>query len=409
MITESKIGVKCLVGDGAHASIQRTEFGIPYLSSKNFQKTGIDLSLLSFISNEDYEKYFKDSSKALTKPRPNDLILSIIGSSIGDTYIFKETDKFGISSSVAIIRPNDEIEAQFLYYYLKTNAVQYYIEAIKSGSAQGFISLEMIRSIPLNFPKRDRQKIIASILSNYDELIETNNQRIKLLEETAKEIYKEWFVRMRFPGYKGVKFVKGIPEGWEVKKLGDSFEILGGGTPSTVKDEYWDGNINWFTPTDITGSKGMFLIASSHKISEKGLKESSAKIFPAYSIMLTSRATIGAIGINTCPGCTNQGFITCLPNEILPYTFIYFWAYFNKEIFESLATGSTFLEITKGVFKKINILIPEEKVVSKFHSIVNPIFNQIENLQQQNDQLRQIRDRLLPRLISGKLEVKDLA
>lgn len=257
------------------------------------------------------------------------------------------------------------------------------------------------------------QQRIASILSAYDDLIEVNNQRIKLLEETARELYKEWFVRMRFPatagrpGYKKAKFVKGVPEGWEVKRIAEVFNIVGGGTPSTEKPEYWNGNVNWFTPTDITGTSGIFLSRSSSKISEKGLKESSAKLFPAYSIMMTSRATIGAVGINTTPSCTNQGFITCLPNENIPYTFLYFWILLNKEVFEMLGTGSTFLEITKGTFRKIKMLLPKLEILNHFYRMSEPMFKQIEILQQQNTQLRQIRDRLLPRLISGKLVVKE--
>ncbi|MFS2188918.1 restriction endonuclease subunit S, partial [Mucilaginibacter sp. Mucisp84] len=153
-------------------------------------------------------------------------------------------------------------------------------------------------------------------------------------------------------------------------------------------------------------SNGIFLERSKSTISEKGLKGSSAKLFPPYSIMMTSRATIGAVGINSSAGCTNQGFITCLPNDRIPYTFLYHWIVSNKETFELLASGSTFLEITKGTFKKINILLPKKDILNRFHIIVNPIFKQIENLLQKNTQLNEIRDRLLPRLISGKLKLK---
>ncbi|MFS2190341.1 restriction endonuclease subunit S, partial [Mucilaginibacter sp. Mucisp84] len=276
MQSQEKLGNKCLVGDGAHISIKRVTEGIPYLSSKNFKQEGIDLTSVNYISEFDYQKYFKASSKALTKPMPGDLILSIIGS-IGAPYLVTENDKFGISSSVAIIRPDEEVDSHFLYYYLKTDAVQNYVDAIKGGSAQGFLSLEMIRSIPLNYPDKTAQESIASILRFYDNLIEVNNQRIQSLEKTARELYKEWFVRMRFPGYKSTKFEKGIPDGWEIKKVSQAFDVVGGGTPSTDKEEYWNGTVNWFTPTDITSSNGIFLERSKSTISEKGLKGSSAK------------------------------------------------------------------------------------------------------------------------------------
>ncbi|MBK9640482.1 MAG: restriction endonuclease subunit S [Saprospiraceae bacterium] len=297
------------------------------------------------------------------------------------------------------------INKEFLYYFLI-----YYSEGFhnfSSGAAIQNINTDILRKTIIALPPISVQETIVSIISAYDDLIEVNNQRIRLLEETARELYKEWFVRMRFPGYKKAKFVKGVPEGWEVKGLQKFFDVLGGGTPSTEKPEYWSGNVNWFTPTDITGASGIFLSESSNKISEKGLKESSAKLFPAYSIMMTSRATIGAVGINTTPGCTNQGFITCLPNKSIPYTFLYFWILLNKEVFEMLGTGSTFLEITKGTFRKIKMLLPKLDMLNQFHKMSVPMFQQIEIFQEQNTQLRQIRDRLLPRLISGKLEVKN--
>ncbi|MBK7304991.1 MAG: restriction endonuclease subunit S [Saprospiraceae bacterium] len=297
------------------------------------------------------------------------------------------------------------INKEFLYYFLI-----YYSEGFhnfSSGAAIQNINTDILRKTIIALPPISVQETIVSIISAYDDLIEVNNQRIKLLEETARELYKEWFVRMRFPGYKKAKFVKGVPEGWEVKRIAEVFDVLGGGTPSTEKPEYWSGNVNWFTPTDITGASGIFLSESSNKISEKGLKESSAKLFPAYSIMMTSRATIGAVGINTTPGCTNQGFITCLPNKSIPYTFLYFWILLNKEVFEMLGTGSTFLEITNGSFMKIKMLLPKLDMLNQFHKMSVPMFQQIEIFQEQNTQLRQIRDRLLPRLISGKLEVKN--
>jgi type I restriction enzyme S subunit len=315
------------------------------------------------------------------------------------TVRFSKTPFYPIDTVFFVDEVKGENDLKFFYYFLQSIGLSNF----DSDAAVPGLNRNLVHKLKAIIPEPKTQQRIASILSAYDDLIEVNNQRIKLLEETARELYKEWFVRMRFPGYKKAKFVKGVPEGWEVKRVADVFDILGGGTPSTEKPEYWSGNVNWFTPTDITGVRGIFLSESSSKISEKGLKESSAKLFPSYSIMMTSRATIGAVGINTTPGCTNQGFITCLPNKNMPYTFIYFWILLNKEVFEMLGTGSTFLEITKGTFRKIKMLSPKLEMLNRFHKMSEPMFQQIEILQQQNIQLRQIRDRLLPRLVSGKL------
>ena len=183
----------------------------------------------------------------------------------------------------------------------------------------------------------------------------------------------------------------------------------GGGTPSKDESRYWtDGNINWYTPSDITASKGNFIFESGIKCTQEGLSSSSAKLFPAYSIMMTSRATIGALGINTTPACTNQGFITCIPNERYPLAFLYHWLKLSKSYFEMLATGSTFAELSKSTFKKMEILTPCENLASQFSSKVKPMFNTVEILLRENSILQQTRDRLLTRLISGKLSVEDL-
>ena len=238
--------------------------------------------------------------------------------------------------------------------------------------------------------------------------IDNNMRRIVLLERLAGEIYREWFVRFRFPGHEKIRIVKGVPEGWELIKLEKAFEFTGGGTPSKNLDRYWnEGNINWFTPSDITGADGIFLEKSGEQCTEEGYNNSSAKMFPAYSVMLTSRATIGAIGINLTPACTNQGFITCIPNARYPLPFLYHWIKLAKPHFELLAGGATFAELTKGTFKRIEILTPPAPIATEFALIEKPFFEAIENYLRANVGLVRARDRLLSRLISGKLSVEN--
>jgi len=225
----------------------------------------------------------------------------------------------------------------------------------------------------------------------------------------AEELYREWFVRMRFPGHQNTRFVKGVPEGWEMQRVEKAFEFTGGGTPSKSNSSYWnDGTVNWFTPSDITGSKGIFLSDSEDKCSEEGLARSSARLFPEYSVMMTSRATIGAIGINTTPACTNQGFISCIPNKRFTLPYLYQWLKLAKPYFEQLCGGATFPELTKGTFKKLEILSPTEDVIEQFTELSNSLLKSIETTLEQNKNLTKTRDLLLPRLISGKLSVEDL-
>ena len=197
-----------------------------------------------------------------------------------------------------------------------------------------------------------------------------------------------------------------IPEGWEIRTVEETFQFLGGGTPSKKNPSYWiNGKINWFTPSDLTKISSVFITDSSGKITDEGLSNSSAKLFPAYSVMMTSRATLGVISVNTVPASTNQGFIVCIPNENYPLWLLYFWLKQNEEQFSRLATGATFKEITKGVFRAISLIVPVKETVAEFQQAVDLVMRQVLNLQLQNENLRHTRDLLLPKLVTGEIQV----
>ena len=226
-------------------------------------------------------------------------------------------------------------------------------------------------------------------------------------------LYREWFVHFRYPGHEGVELVDSdlgpIPEGWEVSRVCDVTETVGGGTPSKAVEAYWtEGDLQWFTPTDLTRARSAFVFDSGLRINELGLKKSSAKLFPAGSVMMTSRATIGAISISTTEATTNQGFITCVPSERLPSSYIYFWLQTNVDLFQSLAGGATFKELRKSTFRKLPILIPPRQEIDRFEEQAGAAMALIKNLLRQNQVLIKARDLLLPRLVSGELDVSDL-
>jgi type I restriction enzyme S subunit len=288
--------------------------------------------------------------------------------------------------------------------------------AYSGGAATPIVNKSSFSAIRLKIPPPHIQKKIGFILSAYDDLIENNKRRIAILEKMAEEIYREWFVRMRFSSYAKATEDKpaesspaGLPLGWSYVPIGEAVKFTGGGTPSTTTPDFWtDGDVNWFTPTDITGAEGVFLDESSDKCTELGVRHSSATMFPAYSLMMTSRATIGAIAINTKPACTNQGFITCIPNAQYSLPYLYHWLKLNKSYFEQISSGSTFLELIKSRFKKIPILTAPPSVMTRYTELSQPILNQVEKLLSTNAVLKKTRDLLLPRLISGKLSVEDL-
>ena len=289
-----------------------------------------------------------------------------------------------------------------------------YVVPITTGVNVPHISGKQILDYKFALPPLPVQQRIAGILSAYDELIENSQRRIRILEAMARALYREWFVHFRFPGHEHHPRVASplgeIPQGWEVKTVADAFVISGGGTPSRKEDEFWEGGtIQWYSPSDLTGAGTMFMDDSNDHITERGLAQSSARMFPARSVMLTSRATIGAIAINTHPACTNQGFITCLPNDHVPLFFLFHWLTENVPTFQRMASGATFKEISRGVFKTIEFLEPPDDLVGRFEAIAAPMAEQVLSLQRQIQNLRRTRDLLLPRLLSGQvaLDIED--
>jgi type I restriction enzyme S subunit len=266
---------------------------------------------------------------------------------------------------------------------------------------------------PLRLPSLSTQRKISAILSTYDDLIENNQRRIKILEEMAQSLYREWFVKFRFPGHEKVRMVDSalgrIPKGWHARPIGEIVQTMGGGTPSTKSPEFWqDGDVIWFTPSDLTASGTMFISDSAKKVTRLGLERSSARLFPAYSVMMTSRATIGVTSINTKEACTNQGFIICIPNERISMFQILFWIAENKERIVGVASGATYKEINRSEFREFPILVPPPVVNRQFVNLMSPLCGQVEILQAKNINLRLTRDLLLPKLISGELDISEL-
>ncbi|MFC2019308.1 restriction endonuclease subunit S [Chloroflexota bacterium] len=329
-------------------------------------------------------------------------------------YKSPNKDAFG-STEFIVFREKPGVSYQpYIYYLALTDIIRKPAEKSMFGaSGRQRADLSLIKNIEVPDISLPTQRKIAAILSAYDDLIENNLRRIKILEEMAQSIYNEWFVKFRFPGHEKVSMVVSplgrMPSEWEIKPIGNAVQILGGGTPSTKNPEYWDsGNIVWFTPSDLTSTAQMFISDSVKKITIEGLQESSAKLFPAYSVMMTSRATIGVVAINTIGACTNQGFIICIPNEEVPASILYYWILNSKERIVNLASGATFKEISRGEFREFPIIIANHDIVILFDQAMTPIFKEIECLLLQNRNLRYTCDLLLPKLVSGEIDVSNL-
>ena len=386
--------------DGDHQSMPVTDNGIPFVIISDIKDNRIDFSNTRFVPNSYYESL--DNKR---KPEKGDVLYSVKGS-FGIPVFVTSNRPFTFQRDIAILKCNEKIDSQFLYYVLKSDYYYRIANSLAIGSAQRAITLKTLKNIEIPCPGLNIQRKVASILSAYDSLIETNQRQIKLLEEAAQRLYKEWFVDLRYPGHENVPVVDGVPEGWVRKTMADICQAIGGGTPSTAKKEYYEsGTIRWVTPTDLTKSGSWILLDTEKKITKDGLDNCSAKMLPPYTILMTSRASIGYIAICKHEVCTNQGFISCVPFDEKVRYYLMLNLLNRVDELKSKATGSTFLEIAKRTFRELEIITPSEETIISFNKVVIPLIRKMELIRQQNESLSIARDRLLPKLMSGEIAV----
>ena len=361
------------------------------------------------ISDKDFRKY---------KLEKGDICIARTGNSTGATAFIKD-DIEAVFASYLIRYQLDtqRVVPDFIGFLLRGSYWQKFVQSIKGGSAQAGANAKSFASFPILLPPLPEQKKIAAVLSCLDRKIENLRKQNETLEAIAQTLFKHWFIDFEFPNADGKPYKSSggamepselgdIPAGWRVGTLGDEVETLGGSTPSTKEPDYWvDGDIDWYSPTDLTKSNTLFSLGSDKHITKLGLEKSSARLFPAYSILLTSRATIGEITINTKPACTNQGFITILPNEKFSVYFLHGWLLTQINLIKQLASGSTFPELSKSTFRKFLFLIPAPRQLENYDQAINPLFQKTENNTRQIQILTQTRDVLLPKLMSGKLRI----
>ena len=383
----------------------KTDSGVRLVTAKVVKGGQIHDERAEYIAAEFYDEWMRRGL-----PQKLDVLLTT-EAPLGEVAILRDDVRIALAQRIILLRAKAGVlDPFYLFYVLQSEFGQGELRARSSGTTVLGIKQSELRKVRIPVCPLPTQRRIGGILSAYDELIENSQRRIKILETMMRSLYREWFVHFRFPGHESVPRVHSpmgeIPEGWEVKAVADAFEISGGGTPSRKEESFWTGGtIQWYTPSDLTGAGMMFMDDSSDHITDLGLAQSSTRVFAARSVMMTSRATIGAIAINTQPACTNQGFIICIPNEHVPLYFLYHWLKENVPMFTRMASGATFKEINRGVFKTIEFLQPTKELTDKFEVIAAPVAEQILALQRQTLNLRRTRDLLLPPLISGQVEL----
>ena len=370
----------------------------PYLANLNVRWGRFDLDDLREMRFEEHEieKYGL---------RDGDIVMCE-GGEPGRCALWKEQlPSMTLQKALHRIRPYACMSNQFLYYNLFYRGRAGRFAPLFTGATIKHLPRQQLAKVEVDVPPMAVQERIVDILSAYDDLIENNRRRIALLEQAARELYREWFVRLRFPGHESTRIVDGLPEGWERKKIADVCLTTGGGTPSTKRAEYWDGDITWVVPTDVTNNDCLVLLDSVRKITEEGLRESSAKMVPAETILMTSRASVGFFAMMDREACTNQGFINVAPHDEEIRLYVLFNLINRVPEIRSNAQGATYPEISKGRFREMDVVIPKRAVATEFSRTASEVIDQLRCLKRSTSALTQARDIHLPRLMSREVAV----
>lgn len=325
---------------------------------------------------------------------------------LGSSLWVPESNRFLHNQRLGRIVDIDErrLDRRFLYYLFNTRGVRQQISGSATGTKVRHTAPERIGRVEVSLPPVTAQRRIATVLTAYDDLLENNSRRMELLEKAIRLLYREWFVYLRFPGHEHTRNIGPLPPGWERKAIGQVADCIGGGTPSTGIPSYWeDGTITWVTPTDVTRNKHFVLLDAEKKITELGLNNSSAKLVPPHAILMTSRASVGFFAVMGREVCTNQGFISIAPHDPSLSTYLLFQLSERVEEIRSMGSGSTYPEVSRGKFRGFEVVVPPQRLLQEFDDQASPCLKQIRLLKQQNQKLRNARDLLLPRLMTGEI------
>lgn len=327
------------------------------------------------------------------------VVVSRSGASAGYVSFWNEpifvTDGF-------LIEPKESISIDFLYYLMKSKEKQFL--GLQGGSAIPHVTPKTIGGVDILLPPVDEQHRIADILSTYDNLIENNQKQIKLLEEAAQRLYKEWFVNLHFPGYEDTEIVDGIPEGWTERCVSNFGEVITGKTPSTAKTEYYGGDIPFVTIPDMHGK--VFPLRTEKTLTKTGADIQKGKYLPKNTVIVSCIATVGLVNIATEICQTNQQINSVILTEEKDLYFFYESMKRIRALLDGVGSnGATMTNVNKTKFSNIKVLYPTEELVSNYYDFCLPIFNKILNLSVIMQNAQQARDRLLPKLMNGELEV----
>lgn len=374
-----RLGECCVsISDGDHLPPPKSEKGIPFITISNINSYNqIDFTNTMFVPEDYYNKL--DTKR---KAQQGDILYSVVGS-FGIPILIKDNTKFVFQRHIAILRPDKNVDSRFLYYKMLSREFYALADVAAIGAAQRTISLSALRNMEITLPDIDTQKRIADILSNYDNLIENNQMQIKLLEEAAQRLYKEWFVDLHFPGYESATITDGVPEGWNKRTLGGIVPILTGKKDANFGTT--DGQYPFFT------------------CSQEPIKAPSYS-FDTSAVILAGN---GDFNIKLYRGKFEayQRTYVLSPTDIKYLYLLYHAVDSNMNKLVKSASGSTIKFLTKGMIENIEILVPKENILLQFNQLMEEVQRKIEVLKKSTLLSTEARNRLLPKLMSREIEV----
>ena len=386
-------------GIGASA-VPYQEDKLTYLRITDINDDGsLNFSDLKSVDAEDAEKYIL---------KENDIVFARTGNSTGRSYFYEKHHGTFVYAGFLIkfsLDPN-KVNPKILKYYTHSKPYFDWVSSFDTGATRGNINAKTYGDMEIELPSRKIQDRIVSILSSLDRKIELNNKINADLEEMAQAIFKNWFVD--FEPFKDGKFVNSelgmIPEGWKVGTLTDVIKLMPGGTPKTSEPLYWEnGTIPFFSPKDVSG---LYCFETEKHITEAGLNKCSSNLYPKDTIFITCRGTVGKVCLTACNMAMNQSNYAIKAMDGYSQYYVY---YLVKSVVERLikkSNGAVFSAITSKDFDE-EILIPSKKAVEDFTNVIDGFFRRIVTIGSENSHLSLLRDTLLPRLMSGEIEVPE--
>jgi type I restriction enzyme, S subunit len=397
--------------------------GVPVVRVNNFSRDGLELNEVLKVSPDISAKFKR------TVLRGGEVLLTLVGST-GQSIVVPESMKgWNVPRAIAVIRVANEVGADWVNICLQSPATKYFLDSRANTTVQKTLNLKDVKEIPILLPPDEYKSAALSTLISLNKKLALNTQTNQILEQMAQAIFKSWFVdfdpvkaKMNGEQPEGMdeataslfpeKLVESelglIPEGWEVSTLSSLIQLTGGGTPKRSEETYWNGDIPWFSVRDVPSGSNVFVVDTDEKITELGLNKSSTKLLPKGTTIITARGTVGKLALVGTDMCMNQSCYGIRGKEVGD-----FYNYFNLN--EAVSTlqrnthGAVFDTITTKTFDTYSMPFGGVELANKFDSIVAPLLQKIEANVRQNIELSTLRDTLLPKLLSGEIELGSVA